>query len=325
MNPAHVEAGISIKNAVENKAICHSKEIMVEKPHQNKTILLLPYKKPFYFQQILSFMKHREMTGVEVVTEDSYSRTFRIGNAKGFFTVTDRPEQSALELTIDCDDMVCHTEIHNRVRKVFDLDTDFAVINERFVKDKLLSEGMVSGHVPRLPIAFSPFEFVVRAILGQQISVKAATTLAVRVAKKAAIKSDSSFPSGLDFFFPYPSELLALELDELGLARTRQATLKTVAQAILIGDVKLTANQSFDKFHKDFSALKGIGDWTVNYVAMRGLGMVDSFPASDLGVVKALTKEGNVPSQKEIRNMAENWQPYRSYATLCLWNYNKKK
>jgi len=129
----------------------------------------------------------------------------------------------------------------------------------------------------------------------------------------------------LDFFFPYPSELLALELDELGLARTRQATLKTVAQAILIGDVKLTANQPFDKFHKDFSALKGIGDWTVNYVAMRGLGMVDSFPAGDLGVVKALTKEGNVPSQKEIRNMAENWQPYRSYATLCLWNYNKKK
>ena len=84
----------------------------------------------------------------------------------------------------------------------------------------------MSGHVPRLPIAFSPFEFVVRAILGQQISVKAATTLAARVAKKAAIKSDSSCPPGLDFFFPDPSELLALELDELGLARTRQATLR---------------------------------------------------------------------------------------------------
>ena len=293
---------------------------MIKKNNQNRTILLLRYKKPFNFQQMLSFMKHREMAGVEVITKDRYSRTFRTGNIKGFFTVTDSPEKSALELKIGCDDIRCYMDIHNRVRRVFDLDTDFRLINERLSKDRLLSKGMVNGHAPRLPVAFDPFEFVVRAVLGQQISVKAATTLAARVAKKAAIKSDNSFPHGLDYFFPNPSELLTLALDGLGLSKTRQATIKTATQAILDKEVKLTANQSFDSFHKDFSALKGIGDWTVNYVAMRGLGMADSFPAGDLGIVKALAKDGKTPSKNEIGAIAEHWRPYRAYAALCLWN-----
>lgn len=85
------------------------------------------------------------------------------------------------------------------------------------------------------------------------------------------------------------------------------------------------SNQSFHKFYKAFSSIKGIGDWTVNYVAMRGLGMIDSFPSKDLGVIKALTIDGEVPSQKEILEMAEKWRPYRAYATLCLWNYERKK
>jgi 3-methyladenine DNA glycosylase/8-oxoguanine DNA glycosylase len=282
--------------------------------------LLLRYKKPFDFKQALDFMKPREMEGIEVVTENSYGRTFRTGHAKGFFTVTDSPEQSALELRIGGDDINGTMDIHNRVRKVFDLDTDFTVINERFAKDKLLSKAMVNGHVPRLPVAFDPFEFVARAVLGQQISVKAATTLAARVARKAAIKCDKGFPRGLDYFFPNPSELSNLTLDDLGITRTRQTTLKTVVRSILCKDVRLTPHQTFEQFYRDFSALKGIGDWTVNYVAMRGLGMVDSFPAGDLGVVKALATGERLPSKKEIIDMAEQWRPYRSYATLCLWH-----
>ncbi len=284
------------------------------------TTLLLKYKKPFYFKQTLSFMKQRALKGVEVFTENSYGRTFRTDHAKGFFTVIDRPERSALELKIGCDDIKCYMYVDNRVRKVFDLDTDFGLINDRFAKDKLLSKGMLNDHVPRLPGAFDPFEFVVRAVLGQQISVKAATTLAARVAKKAAIKTENGFPHSLAFYFPNPSELLTTELDGLGLSKTRQATIKTIAQAILHKEVKLTSNQSFDQFHKDFSALKGIGDWTVNYVAMRGLGMADSFPSGDLGIVKALTKKGKKPSNKEIETMAEPWRPYRAYAALCIWN-----
>ena len=280
----------------------------------------LKYEKPFDLNQVLSFLKRRAMAGVEVVTETGYSRTFRMKNTTGFFTVTDSPDQSALALGIACDDIRCRMEIHNRVRKVFDLDTDFSLINEICAKDEHLSKGMVEGHVPRLPAAFDPFEFVVRAILGQQISVQAATTLASRVAVKADLKSDGRYPSGLDYFFPNPMEFLDLDLDGLGIPRTKQATLKTVAQAILDQRVKLTANQSFETFSKDFLALKGIGEWTVHYVAMRGLRMVDSFPAGDLGVIKALTNHGKAPSKKEITEMAEKWRPYRAYAALCLWN-----
>lgn len=308
---------------LEKPSTMVGKKIMNKKSKPNNTKLILKYKKPFNFRQMLDFMKPRAMDGLEIVTENSYARTFRIGRTKGFFLVNNNPEQSVLELKIGAGDLKCHMEIHNRVRKMFDLDTDFMNINQKFSEDKLLSKGMENGHVPRLPIAFQSFELVVRAILGQQISVKAATTLAARIARKAQLKTGNDFPSGLDYFFPNPSELLKLELSGIGITKTRQETIKTVAQGILDNNFRLTANQHFETFQKQFSALKGIGDWTVNYVAMRGLGMIDSFPVSDLGIIKSLTRDGDRPTKKQITNMAENWQPYRAYATLCLWNIKK--
>ncbi|MCP3890201.1 MAG: DNA-3-methyladenine glycosylase 2 family protein [Desulfobulbaceae bacterium] len=278
------------------------------------------YKKPFDLSHTLSFLRIRAIKGVEVVTEQSYSRTFRSDHAEGYFTVTDNPNKSCLELRIDCSDSACCTAISNRVRRMFDIDTDFSVINAHFGTRKLLRGGMIDGHVPRLPIAFDSFEFVIRAILGQQISVKAATTLAGRIAQNAKIETPARFPEGMDYFFPKPDELLAVDLTTIGATKTRQETLKTATQAISDGSVLLTKNQSPEDFHRDFSALKGIGDWTVSYVAMRGLGMKDSFPYSDLGVIKALTKGNKAPTKKEILTIAEQWRPYRSYATLCLWN-----
>jgi 3-methyladenine DNA glycosylase/8-oxoguanine DNA glycosylase len=300
------------------------KEIMNKKDEPHITRFYLKYIKPFDFRQMLSFMKPRAMEGLELVTDHSYARTFRIHGTKGFFIVKNKSEQSALELKIGCCHIKCHSKIHSKVRRMFDLDRDFTNINQKFTKDHRLLKGMESGHVPRLPIAFQPFEFVVRAVLGQQISVKAATTLAARVAGKAQLKTGIGFSPGLDYFFPDPSELLCLELDGLGITKTRQATIKTVARGILDKRFKLTANQDFEVFQKEFSALKGIGDWTVNYVAMRGLGMIDSFPVSDLGIIRSLTRDKDKPSKKQIMEMAEKWRPYRAYATLCLWNYKKE-
>lgn len=292
---------------------------------QGNTTLLLNYKNPFNFKQTLSFMRDRAIKGVEVVTENSYSRTFRTNSSKGYFIVSDNPEKSCLELKINSDDIKCYMEIYSKVRKMFDLDTDFSVINEKFKKDEILSKGMENGQVPRLPIAFNTFEFVVRAILGQQITIKAATTLASRIVEKAAIKDEPNYSDGLDSFFPNPLELLSIELDGLGITKTRQGTIKNVLNAIVNKAVSFRDNQTFDKFYKDFSSIKGIGDWTINYVAMRGLGMVDSFPSKDLGVIKALTKDEKKPTQKEILLIGEKWRPYRAYATLCLWNYESKK
>lgn len=287
---------------------------------QENASLLLSYEAPFDFAQMLAFMRDRALKGVELVTANSYSRTFRTAEAEGYFTVTDEPSQSALRLSIFSDDIKCYMEIYNRVRRMFDLDTDFRVICDLFAGDQILQKGMKEGEVPRLPKAFEPFEFMIRAILGQQVTVKAATTIAGRIAEKAGLQTKAEFPEGLNYFFPQPEELAELDLEGIGLTNTRRNTVNTAVQAVLNGDVRLTSNQSLEEFHRAFSALKGIGDWTVNYVAMRGLGLPDSFPAGDLGVIKALTVDGVKPSAKQVIEAAEKWRPYRSYATLCLWN-----
>jgi AraC family transcriptional regulator of adaptative response / DNA-3-methyladenine glycosylase II len=282
--------------------------------------LLLKYKQPFNYPQILSFMQSRLITGIEMIENQRYFRTFRTDHARGWFSVQDRPDQSALELKIICDDVRCYMEIYYRVRKMFDIDTDFDPINKMFEKDPLISRGMNVGQVPRLPIAFNPFEFTVRAILGQQITIKAATTLAGRIVEKAGISVSEDFPSGLEFLFPNAKELAATPLENLGITGIRQQTIRTVTGAILDSRLSLSVSQGFETFEKDFSSLKGIGDWTVNYVAMRGLGMKDAFPASDLGIIKAYTEGGVKPPVKKIIKLAEKWRPYRSYAALCLWS-----
>ena len=286
----------------------------------NTTTLLLRYSKPFNFPRMLDFMRPRAVKGMERVTETGYSRTFRTRRAQGFFSVRDDPSRSALELSIECDDIRCFMTIHNRVRRMFDLDTNFATINDLFSQDERLSKGMADGHVPRLPVAFDPFELMIRAILGQQITVKAATTIAGRLVQKADKRTDESFPTGLDFFFPNAEELLAMDLDDLGMTKTRRETLRTATRAALDEAVSLSPNQTFEAFRASFVALKGIGDWTANYVAMRGLGMSDGFPAGDLGVIKAMTEGDHKPKPREILSQSKKWRPYRAYAALCLWN-----
>lgn len=284
-------------------------------------IIHLDYTAPCAFAQTLAFMRRRAISGVEEVTNNNYCRTFSSDGDQGIISVVDRRELSALELTITGELSTQQQKaIGLRVRNMFDLDTDFKPINALFAKDPLLARGMINGHVPRLPTAFDPFEFVVRAILGQQISVKAATTLAARIAKKAANTTANNYPGELNVYFPTAEQLLALQLDGLRITRRRQTTLKTVAQSIVDQQLTLTIDQPFEQFRQTFLALKGIGEWTVTYVAMRGLGMIDSFPANDLGVIKALEDQGKRPSLKQITARAEQWRPYRSYATLCLWN-----
>jgi AraC family transcriptional regulator of adaptative response / DNA-3-methyladenine glycosylase II len=287
---------------------------------EGNTTLLLPYTRPLNFSQVIEFMKIRTIKGVEVIDDQSYARTFRTNRSKGYFTVRDNPGKSVLELSILCDDIQCYMEIYNRVRRMFDLNTDFSPINKKFKGDKHLSKGMTIGHVPRLPIAFNSFEFCVRAVLGLQISVQAASTLASRIAEKAGSGTEKDFPAGLDYFFPGPEEVLGTSLAGIGITGARQTTIANIAQGVLDRTFSLNPDQMFENFQKQFSAIRGIGEWTVNYVAMRGLGMVDSFPAADLGIIKALEKSGKRPGKKEILKQAEKWRPYRAYAALCLWN-----
>lgn len=282
-------------------------------------VLLLPYKQPFNFEQMIGFMKMRQLKGIEHITETTYSRTFRTNDASGYFRVSNNKEASALELEISSEGIIAYMDIYHRVRRMFDLNTDFERINRQFEGDGLLSKGMIDGHVPRLPIAFNTFEFVIRAILGQQVSVKAATTFTGRIVEAGDIRTGEAFPEELTHFFPTVEEFESLTLEEVGLTKTRQQTIWNVVHALKEKVFSLSASQSLEKFHKEFSSIKGIGDWTVHYVAMRGLGMVDSFPAMDLGVLLAIQVGETKPKKKEVLARAEEWQPYRAYAALCLW------
>lgn len=291
-------------------------EILKEIKHP---VFLLPYKKPFNFSQMIEFMRLRQLSGVEHITETIYSRTFRINGVKGYFTVRDNQKAEALELEISSEGISAYMDIYHRVQKMFDLTTNFEPINQLFIEDSYLSKGMIEGHVPRLPVAFNTFEFVIRAILGQQVSVKAATTFAGRVAKASGIETPEYYPEGLNYFFPTVEEFQGISLESVGLTKTRQQTIWSVVKALLNDEFSLSPHQSLEQFQKEFSAVKGIGDWTVHYVAMRGLGMVDSFPAMDLGVLLALQEGESKPKKKEVLKRAELWRPYRAYAALCLW------
>ncbi len=280
----------------------------------------VPYQKPFDYMQVLQFMKDRLIKGVEVVNGGQYSRTFCIDGIKGYFTVEDDPGDSFLILKIVSSDVRCCMALYNKVRKMFDIDTDISLISSQLSEDHRLAKGMRNMLAPRLPVAFDPFEFMIRAIVGQQISVSAATTLASRIVERGALETDDTYPSGLDYFFPDIEHFNTMSLEELGITKTRVDTIVRVVEKLLDQDLSLSYNQSYSKFHSDFSAIKGIGDWTVQYVAMRGLGMVDSFPSKDLGIIKALTIDNIKPKVGEIEEISKTWKPYRAYAALCLWN-----
>ena len=282
-------------------------------------VLLLPYEGSFDFEQMIDFMKLRQLKGIEVITDKTYSRTFRLGDESGYFTIRNNKKASALELEVSSTGICAYMDIYQRVKKMFDLTRDFDTINTLFMEDAFLSKGMIAGHVPRLPVAFNTFEFLIRAILGQQISVKAATTFAGRIVEAGRIKTPKGYPEGLTHFFPRIEEFRNLSLDQVGLTKTRKETIWAVVDALEQNVFSLESHQSLENFHRTFSSVKGIGDWTVHYVAMRGLGLVDSFPAMDLGILLAMQEGDTKPKKKELLKRAEMWRPYRAYAALCLW------
>ena len=279
----------------------------------------IPCRGKVYFSAMLEFLKPRLIPGVEAVDKTSYTRSFRSGDVQGSFEVRQAQHRKGLDLSIDCTDIRCSLEMYNRVRRMWGVDADMERIEQQLKDDEQLFFPGAERRVPRLPVAFDPFECVVRAILGQQISVKAATTLAARIVEQAGISCVTA-QKGIHAHFPNASEFLTLDLAHLGITTARQQTLLAVAKAVVEGRLKLHYNQSMKGFAQSFSSIRGIGEWTVQYVAMRALGMQDCFLATDLGVIKALVQHnGQRHTRKELLALAEDWQPFRSYATLCLW------
>jgi AraC family transcriptional regulator of adaptative response / DNA-3-methyladenine glycosylase II len=283
-------------------------------------VLRLPYRAPFDWAGMLGFFAHRATPGVEQVSGDTYRRTISIDDEHGIVEV--RPGNAGyLSLTLHGVRTSALFEVIQRMRELFDLDAPVAEIGGILGRDGTLGAALRKCPGIRVPGAYNGFELTVRAVLGQQVSVKAATTLAGRIAARYGeplhVAGDAD--PALCYVFPSPDRLRRARLNNMGLVGSRAETIRRVAAATAAGDVNFDPSQDPDAFCAALTSIKGVGDWTAQYVAMRVLKYPDAFPATDLGLLKALSHpERSTPAVMLQR--AEAWRPYRAYAAMLMWN-----
>lgn len=275
--------------------------------------LRLPYRAPFGGEDVFAYLAARATPGVESVTANVYRRTVNIDGTKGIVEIT---LEGSGELLLDArlGSVAALPAVVRRARHLLDLDADPNSISLHLSHDPKLRKTVAAMPGLRVPGSFDGFELAVRAILGQQVSVKAATTLAGRLA--AAFGEPLAEPDGdLTHHFPTPDRLADAPVAAIGLPARRAATVNTLAIAVASGDVVLDGTADLPGTKERLLALPGFGPWTVSYIAMRALRDPDSFLPSDLGIKHAFERLGIDPRS----NRDERWRPWRSYATLYLW------
>jgi AraC family transcriptional regulator of adaptative response / DNA-3-methyladenine glycosylase II len=275
--------------------------------------LRLPYHPPLDWDSLLEFLAARAIPGVEVVQRDRYRRTIRTDAGPGLLEVAPVPEGSALLLRVGAPPGPGLERIVRRVRRLFDLDADPVRIGRDLTRDPLLAPVVRAHPGLRVPGAWDGFETAVRAVLGQQVSVRGATTTAGRLVA-AFGEPISSEEEGLTHLFPEPGTLARADLSRFGLPAARRGCLVALGRAVVSGSLALDGAASLDDAVARLQALPGVGPWTAHYVAMRALGEPDAFPAGDL----ALKRETGLGEVRLLKR-AEAWRPWRAYATMYLW------
>jgi AraC family transcriptional regulator of adaptative response / DNA-3-methyladenine glycosylase II len=275
--------------------------------------LRLSYRAPYDWAGVLGFLRARQLAGVEWVTDDAYARTVRLGAHTGWIRITRAKDGAALSLEIAQSLTPALPALLRRVRALFDLEARPDVIARHLRKDRVLAPLVAANPGLRVPGAFDGFEMAVRAILGQQITVKAATTIAGRLT--GALGEPIATPHAL---LTHLSPARVDDLAALGIPGARCKSLIALAAAHVSGALALDggARPDLDATLARLVALPGIGPWTAHYIAMRALRWPDAFPRGDVAILGSL---GGVTAV-EADAMSRAWQPWRSYAVLHLWN-----
>jgi AraC family transcriptional regulator of adaptative response / DNA-3-methyladenine glycosylase II len=283
-------------------------------------VLRLGYRPPYDFDALLAFLRGRALPGVELVDEHSYARVFGPADAPGWLRLSAWPDgEHALRLQLHCPQPAQLLSVVTKLRRMFDLDANPQAIADTFQQDPILGPLITRRPGLRLPGGWDGFEIAVRAILGQQISVAAARTLATRIVQRWGEALPTSPMPGLERLFPTPATLAEADLREIGLTTARAATVRGMAQALLDGRVDFRAEQTLDEFVTRWCALPGIGEWTAHYMAMRALSDPDAFPAADLILRREATTDVVPLSTKALTVRASAWRPWRAYAVMHLW------
>jgi AraC family transcriptional regulator of adaptative response / DNA-3-methyladenine glycosylase II len=279
--------------------------------------LTLAYRPPLAWATLMRFLAGRSTAGVETVVEDIYSRTVAIGSHRGWLSVKPTGKGNTLAVELATSLMPALAEILARLKNLFDLSASPDVIAAHLSFDSRLARVVARCPGLRVPGAFDGFELAVRAILGQRISVPAATTLAGRLADRFGEPLETPVPR-LTRLFPTPEQLAAVESPELtflGIAAPRAAAIRALARAVAAREIDLEPGPDPEAVIGKLQALPGIGDWTAQYIAMRALRWPNAFPAGDLGLLKAW----GGPSVQHLRRTSEAWRPWRAYAAIYLW------
>ena len=280
--------------------------------------LLLRYKPPYDWPAMLGFLKQRAIPGVEWVAHDSYSRTIALGAVHGRISVQPAAG-NALRASIRIPKLALLPNIIARLRRQFDLAADPLSIAAHLGTDPVLAPLLKQRPGLRVPGAWDGFELAIRAVLGQQITVSAAIRLAGKLV--AAYGAPLSDPDRhLTHVFPTAAVLAGADLTALGMPRSRASTLSGVAAAALANPELFGAHCDLEEAIARLRSIRGVGEWTAQYIALRQLREPDAFPAADVGLMRALTDAtGQRPSAPEVLARAQAWRPWRAYAAQHLW------
>ncbi|MBX9571615.1 MAG: helix-turn-helix domain-containing protein [Candidatus Obscuribacterales bacterium] len=271
----------------------------------------LAYRKPLPWSQLMSYLALRATPKVEHVTEDSYARTLNIGKQSGWVRAYKSRDKETITIELSSSLAAVLPMVLQRIKDLLDLNADTERIEDR------LGEITTTAGL-RVPGACDPFELCLRAVLGQQISVKAASTLMGRIAEHYGKPVECSIPE-LSVLTPSSTCLSAAKQDDLcrlGLTGARAQTVINLARAEKTGSISFEDRITPQAQIKRLKNIEGIGEWTAQYVAMRALKWPDAFPHTDLGIKKALGED----NPKKILQLSEKWSPWRAYATMHLWS-----
>ena len=283
--------------------------------------LRLAYRAPFDAESIFAFLGDRAVPGIEHWDGAIYRRSLRLNHGNAVVAVSpgaSAPGPNAVMCTLHLDNVADAQAAVQRCRRMFDLDADPDTVGTHFADDPILAPMVRKRPGLRSPGHPDGVELLTRAVLGQQVSVKGARTLAARLT--AAIGEQLVAPvEGITHVFPSAEAIASRTPSDFAMPAARARALINACEHLASGNIVIDAGSDRDEIAVKLEALPGVGPWTANYVALRALGDPDVFLPTDLGVRNALRSVGVDSTPKATARLAESWRPWRSYALHHLW------
>ena len=288
-------------------------------PNEAPVLLCIPYRPPYDWKAMLEYLRARAMDNVEVVENGIYRRSVSRGDLQGIVTVEQAPDRHSLLATIQFPSVRALQAIVACVRHQFDVGADVDAITAQLSEDPMLARLIASRPGLRAPGCWDGFELAIRAVLGQQVTVEAARRFGSKLVAVFGEPIPHAVDARLTRTFPTAHRLATADLSPIGMPSARRATMKALAQAATSNPRLFLPGGSIEESIAELRAIRGIGEWTAQYIALRALREPDAFPATDSGILRGAELAGIATDGPQLLQRAEAWRPWRGYAAQHLW------